>query len=834
MAEPISITSEPPLNKGLDYAFLKEEGTRLVQQLAGNIWTDYNEHDPGVTTLEQVCYALTELSYRAEFPLEDLLIPRPGGRINPRRHALFIPKRVLPCNPATKNDYRKLLVDRVPDLANVWLTEFCPKDSLEPVNGLYEIWLSVPGIEADCDSEDVEKITQRALRVYSRHRNLCEDVHSIRILEPIRTIVSATVSISEVATPEAILAGLFFNIGNFIAPELRRESLKSLVERGATADQIFNGPLLKNGFISDNQLQPKAAQVTVQEIIRVMARSAGVTSVRNVSVEADRRFSRGTGEIINIPERRILQLDTRPNEEGSFTIRLFKNGIEYRPKPARVQRELNKLWTSYRRTYNLALQYNEFFAVPEGRYRDVERYYSIQNQYPNVYGINCYGLPAGAPTARQAQAKQFKGYLMVFDQLLADFFAQLDHTRELYSIKYGLRNTYFYQYLEKSVPDVEPLLKNNYRSGLRRIVHGEDSFVERRNRFLDFLLALYAEQLDAASIADLNLKEQEDQDTSERLMIAKLELLHYLVASTHNRGRGFDYLASPSSRNIAGMVIKSRIQLGMPVTEHAMIDLLDESGMEVVDSDRESSIGRPLTRHRDYIEESFIPIRSLSDEPETTDDPDTQSKQPIQVLGSQRLSEDFLRAASNLDNFRVGSLPGEDAAVLVCKGPSDDEWRLVGKYPDARTAVRAARQISATIQNLNHRSRQLYIVEHTLLRFSRWTKNDAEDAEEYTDDSNRPQADFCYSFTITAVVSMSQSVRADPDYRRFVKQVIRENAPAHLVVDYCFLTPFGLRDFEALYWAWRRALRNRELREIRKQSARLQAFLERESSKGAK
>src|ERR1700716_2391839 len=101
MSEPVSIPPEKPRNKGLDYAYLKDEGLTLVQQLAGEIWTDYNEHDPGVTTLEQLCYALTELSYRAELPIADLLTDQQSGRIDARRQALFIPRRILPCNPLT-------------------------------------------------------------------------------------------------------------------------------------------------------------------------------------------------------------------------------------------------------------------------------------------------------------------------------------------------------------------------------------------------------------------------------------------------------------------------------------------------------------------------------------------------------------------------------------------------------------------------------------------------------------------------------------------------------------------------------------------------------------
>ena len=64
----------------MDYAALRAEGIALLGQLAGGQWTDFNTHDPGITLLEQLCYAITDLGYRANFPMADLLAgsPNPG------------------------------------------------------------------------------------------------------------------------------------------------------------------------------------------------------------------------------------------------------------------------------------------------------------------------------------------------------------------------------------------------------------------------------------------------------------------------------------------------------------------------------------------------------------------------------------------------------------------------------------------------------------------------------------------------------------------------------------------------------------------------------------
>jgi hypothetical protein len=57
----------------MDYARLRDEGLQLLGRLAGTQWADYNTHDPGITNLEQLCYAITDLGYRIAYPMPELL-----------------------------------------------------------------------------------------------------------------------------------------------------------------------------------------------------------------------------------------------------------------------------------------------------------------------------------------------------------------------------------------------------------------------------------------------------------------------------------------------------------------------------------------------------------------------------------------------------------------------------------------------------------------------------------------------------------------------------------------------------------------------------------------
>src|SRR5262245_45009950 len=117
----------------MDYAFLVQEGLRHLERMAGQLWTDLNVHDPGITILEQVCYAITDLGYRIAYDLPDLLA---SAGVAPAP-SLFSPAQILPSHPVTLTDLRKLVLD-VDGVKNAWIepvTDPAPYLSLDSADG---------------------------------------------------------------------------------------------------------------------------------------------------------------------------------------------------------------------------------------------------------------------------------------------------------------------------------------------------------------------------------------------------------------------------------------------------------------------------------------------------------------------------------------------------------------------------------------------------------------------------------------------------------------------------------------------------------------------------
>ena len=73
MPQSITIQKNPELNPSSDYSLLRQKGLEYIENLGSKLWTDYNIHDPGITILEALCYAITDLGYRTSMDIKDLL-----------------------------------------------------------------------------------------------------------------------------------------------------------------------------------------------------------------------------------------------------------------------------------------------------------------------------------------------------------------------------------------------------------------------------------------------------------------------------------------------------------------------------------------------------------------------------------------------------------------------------------------------------------------------------------------------------------------------------------------------------------------------------------------
>lgn len=156
---------DTPLPINQDFKALKEKGLAYIQENSGTEWTNLNPSDPGITILDQCCYALTELGYCNDFPIADILAG-PGDKLE-TDDRFYLPERILAASPVTTEDYRKYLIDGVDDVRNAVVTPYA-----STVMNIYRVYLLID--ESVKKQDDIDEVCKAAFFHLNKHRNLGE------------------------------------------------------------------------------------------------------------------------------------------------------------------------------------------------------------------------------------------------------------------------------------------------------------------------------------------------------------------------------------------------------------------------------------------------------------------------------------------------------------------------------------------------------------------------------------------------------------------------------------------------------------------------------------
>ncbi|HZR47531.1 MAG TPA: hypothetical protein VFA47_12540, partial [Candidatus Manganitrophaceae bacterium] len=305
--------SKSAADPALDRRGLFLAGLQDVQRRANRIWTDYNVHDPGITILELLCYALTDLGYRASFPIADLLASESDNAAAMKKQ-FFTARQILPNRPLTELDYRKLLID-LKGVKNAWLKPAtviyyadtiekkllaeAPDDPNRPeieavrLAGLYDVTIDyMDDVTGDAAKQEIMKEVKKRL---SANRNLCEEFIAFAEVETEPFILCAELELSADADVARVKADILFQVQAYLAPPVRNYTLNEMLARtkpdGApyTADEIFDGPALDCGFIDDEELSEAELrkEIRLSDVVSLIMDIDGVAAVREIVINPE-------------------------------------------------------------------------------------------------------------------------------------------------------------------------------------------------------------------------------------------------------------------------------------------------------------------------------------------------------------------------------------------------------------------------------------------------------------------------------------------------------------------------------------------------------------------
>jgi hypothetical protein len=583
MSTTVPTLSNAPLeHPALDYAFLRREGIRHLESLAGHLWSDFNAHDPGITLLEQLCYAITDLAYRASHEVPDLLASSGGDPYE----SLYSASTILTSHPVTLLDLRKAVID-VEGVKNAWIEELhepSPPLHLHEAKGELRFQPDPPYTRpvllkgrvrvlietSDLEDRHTDEVRCDVARRLHACRPLCTDFDAIQVLAPQPVKVFAEVEIGPVDDAERVVLDIYQALLEYVSPSIAFKTLGELLAEGRRSDEIFDGPVLRNGFLDSEALERMRRKdaLYTSDLIREIMGIPGVRAVRNISVSAEGKWDPWS---VPLDPSRAPRLDLHASP-----ITLVKGGLTAHLDTARIIQTLAERRRKVAPRGHLSPSERDF-SVPAGRDRSVARYRSIQHQLPAIYGVGAAGLPGPVTPRRQAQARQLQAYLLFFDQLLANSFAQLAHAGVLFSFFKEDARTYVTQMVDEPSLDLSAVRRLDAEAHGARLSEiaedreGSGSLSNRKNRFYDHLMARFAEQFTDYSLVLPGAAGREGLPADDRLVPDKRAFLQRYPRLSSARGTGRDVLSPGGEGGVAGLQERIERKLGLTDEERFLL-----------------------------------------------------------------------------------------------------------------------------------------------------------------------------------------------------------------------------------------------------------------------
>jgi hypothetical protein len=825
------IPRAPDPEPALELQALYDEGLEHARRLARAQWTDHNTHDPGITMLELACYALTELAYRHTLPLADRLAC--GGPA--QFHA---PEAVLPQRAFTADDWRRLAID-LPGIKNAWLEPVTDQRLVADLRRrelrrdppTHDQWREVTlgGLHRlrvefmdHVGTQAARQAVLAALRsALHASRNLCEDFIEVRAVRAQYFALCAEVDLTPDADVVEAAARLLFDIGLALAPPVRPQSLAERLAAGEALPDIVRGPLPQHGFVDDAQLAATTlpTDIRLSDLIGVAMDVPGVRSIRDArlnpvrradedddgGIDADPAEVQGDAEVVANPWRVPVRAGRLPRLALSLGRLVFSKrglpvmGFNLAQMPAAVATRLAALREAERRRAEVDIQVT-LPTPPLGQARPLAHWDSFQLDFPALYGIGAQGLGARATDQRRAQALQLQGWLLFFDQAMADQLALLAAAPQRLSVApaalqsvadaFGAAATERPHVLASQVVDTIVRHDRLYPPGanaqrLADAMESHDDAVRRQQALLDHLLARVAE--DFADYAGA-MASAFGADAGQ-LIADKCGFLAEVGPLVHHRAGALNLRPVAvaddggvwNTSNVSGLERRLARLLGIADFTRRNLGAVSYDMYAEVDRVPDSA-----DEWRFRVKHAFTDAILLSSSTHYATQEAARAEM-IQAIQAGQSPAGYQRRVAG-DGRHYFNIVGGEGQVLA---------RRIQYWEDAARMDAAIAELQAYLTE-HYSGEGMYVVEHILLRPSA---------------ADDPLLPICadplcvdgvdldpYSHRLHVVLPAYAGRFQDMGFRQFVEQTIRRETPAHLLPTVCWVDADDMARFES---AWR-------------------------------
>ncbi|MFA5326306.1 MAG: hypothetical protein WC384_00815 [Prolixibacteraceae bacterium] len=625
-----------------------------------------------------------------------------------------------------------------------------------------------------------DAVIAETVQVLHNHRNLAEDYCTIKAIEVEDIAICTDMEVEASADIEAILAEAYYLIDQYMSPDIKFYSLQQLLDANKPVDEIFEGPALSNGFIDNDELAEASLRTMLytSDVINMIMDIPGVISVKNfvfARYDDSGRLVESQSWSMSVTHNRQPRLYI----EGS-KVMVYKNGLPFLADANELSDTLQVVKGRNSQPKYSVLEND--LPVPHGSYYDLNSYYAVQNSLPLTYGVGVDGLSDTATDFRKAQARQLKAYLLFFEQLLVNYLAQLANIRELFAVDNTVTQTYFSRLIDSGEIDgIADLYNGLDTATLQGLIEREPIFLSRRNRFLDHLLARFAETFNDYALMLYSYTDDKDIADSQ-LIENKISFLQNFPELSRNRGKSFNYKNPDlvcNNENIAGLVTRIRLLLGYSTNYSGSVELLQENtggkfheSWRLIDKNKKAY----LTSKTKYVEsELAVAEQKVWDEID---------KSFVYITDPAHYT------IKKTKPFTLNLVNGKGKVIATRK----QTFKNKAEAEAARDEIIAFADSIITPE-------KIHIVEHVLLRpraigdpvLSVCLDSSCSDCDERDP----------YSFRITVVLNGEDGLaNKGIEFRRFAEQTIRMETPAHIGLKICWVSKASLKEFGDLYCNW--------------------------------
>ncbi|WP_298922136.1 hypothetical protein [uncultured Roseobacter sp.] len=637
-----------------DFENLRARAVHYAQQASGNIWTDFNLHDPGVTLLEQTCFALSELGYQARHPIRDILTADDGTLHYPDL-ALYDPRLVLPGDPVTDLDLTSFLSD-LPGVSRAWVRPGFR-------TGLYNAVV----IPADQKDLDETALRDQVAGIFAEKRPLATDLDTITIARHRDTVLSCTLHVTATANPERVAARFYYHV----AAILRGRPYQAASTHAATREDVYNTPEL---FYRP----PAETTDTLPEIDAHLSRLRAIPGIVDIGELAFRELP---AEDAGAPLDPTFPALVLPHAADEIEVELWIGDNRLTLDHNRIHEEYIRVAAENISRAHHHLADADWSVLTDGRRRNFSRSH-VDEMLPAIYRI--YGSTTRQNTSIRG-AQRPDGRL---DSQMSQYRTAIDGQL---------------QAMSDALAAVPKLFDADTDQGSK-----DPALHAQRLEILDLLLAIHGETLPAIRHTGLHCY----RSIASRQDFELFWRLHYLRAlPALNAARGTGPMAAQPGGFMArlGLLADISVQTERPATK-MMSDLgwcLDATATEVPPDFPRRDLLMPVNPF-----EMLVP---RNDDVEHLDEAAFRATAwwgPDGVL----TPETFQRAA-NADAFAITPVSGGRWQVIFDSGHADAVY-AVKTTEDKSEAIAFVNELRATWHALHEQSECAYLVEDILLRSS--------------------------------------------------------------------------------------------------------------------